>query len=237
MADNLQMILKSVQQELKSIKEAQTRYEKKYIQKPFSAAAAAAASVSGSVEINQEGQLNSIRKAIENMDDIVRKLEENVWKNSRRIDDLEQYSRRNCLILHGCKIPAQESYSEFESYVIHKLNSKIEISPAITTHDIDTCHVLPYRNKSSNNTPIIIKFVRRSVRNAIYGMKKKLKAKKNDDERLSITESLTRRRLQLLRSAKQTFGLGSAWTLNGNVMHRNKRYIIDDFSDIDKLAA
>ena len=48
-------------------------------------------------------------------------------------------------------------------------------------------------------------------------MKKKLKAKKNDDEKLSITESLTRRRLQLLRSAKQTFGLGSAWTLNGNV--------------------
>ena len=73
------------------------------------------------------------------MDDIFRKLEEDVWKNSRRIDDLEQYSRRNCLILYGCKTPAQESYSEFESYVIHKLNSKLEISPAITTHDIDTC--------------------------------------------------------------------------------------------------
>ena len=69
-------------------------------------------------------------------------------------------------------------------------------------------------------------------------MKKKLKVKKNDDEKLSITESLTRRRLQLLRSAKQTFGLGSAWTLNGNVycMHKNKRYIIDDFNDIDKLV-
>ena len=234
MADNLQMMLKSVQQELKSIKEAQTRYEKEYTQKP-SAAAAAAPSVSGSV-VNQEGQLKSIRKAIENMDNILRKLEEDVWKNCRRIDDLEQYSRRNCLILHGCKIPAQESYSEFESYVIHKLNSKLEISPAITTHDIDTCHVLPSRKKSSN-TPIIIKFVRRSVRNAIYAMKKKLKAKKNDDEKLSITEFLTRRRLQLLRSAKQTFGLGSAWTLNGNVycMHKNKRYIIDDFNDIDKL--
>ena len=71
-------------------------------------------------------------------------------------------------------------------------------------------------------------------------MKKKLKAKKNDvclndDEKLSTTESLTRRRLQLLRSAKQTFGLGSAWTLNGNVycMHKNKRYIIDDFNDLD----
>ena len=69
-------------------------------------------------------------------------------------------------------------------------------------------------------------------------MKKKLKVKKNNDERLSITESLTRRRLQLLRSAKQTFGLGSAWTLNGNVycMLRNKRYIFDDFSDINKLT-
>ena len=137
-------MLKSVQQELKSIKEAQTRYEKEYSQKP----SAAASSVSGSV-VNQEGQLKSIQKAIENMDNILRKLED-VWKNCRRIDDLEQYSRRNCLILHGCKIPAQESYSEFESYVIHKLNSKLEISPAITTHDIDTCHVLPSRKKSSN---------------------------------------------------------------------------------------
>ena len=53
MADNLQMMLKSVQQELKSIKEAQTRYEKEYVQKPC--AAAAASSVSGPVEINQEG--------------------------------------------------------------------------------------------------------------------------------------------------------------------------------------
>ena len=79
MADNLQMMLKSVQQELKSIKEAQTRYEKEYVQKPCAAAAAAAASsVSGSVELNQEGQLKSIRKAIENMDDILRKLEEDV---------------------------------------------------------------------------------------------------------------------------------------------------------------
>ena len=98
MVDNLRMMLKSVQQELKSIKEAQTRYEKDYIQNP--SAAAAASSVSGSVEINQEGQLKSIRKAIENMDDILRKLEEDVWKNRKRIDDLEQYSRRNCFILH-----------------------------------------------------------------------------------------------------------------------------------------
>ena len=160
MADKLQMMLKSVQQELKSIKEAQTRYDKEFMQKPSAAAAAAAAaSVSGSVEINQEGQLNSIRKAIKNMDDILRKLEKDVWKNSRHIDDFEQYSQRNCLILHRCKILAQESYSEFESHVIHKLNSKLEISPAITEHDIDTCHVLPSRKKTLNNTPIIIKFV------------------------------------------------------------------------------
>ena len=90
MADNLQMMMKSVQQELKSIKEDQTRHEKEYIQKP--SAAVVASSVSGSVEINQEGQLNNIRKTSEKMDDIFRKLEEDVWKNSRRIDDLEQYS-------------------------------------------------------------------------------------------------------------------------------------------------
>ena len=60
MADNIQMMLKSVQQELKSIKEAQTRYEKEYIQKP--SAAAAASSLSGSVEYKSRSTNEQYRK-------------------------------------------------------------------------------------------------------------------------------------------------------------------------------
>jgi len=110
--------------------------------------------------------------------------------------------------------------------------------PPITPQDIDTCHILPSRKKSSN-VPIIIKFVRRSVRDSIFGMKRKLKAKEGDDEKLAITESLTRRRLELLRRSKLAFGIRHVWTLNGNVNcnFKGKRYVINDFSDIDKLVS
>ena len=53
------------------------------------------------------------------MEEIARLAKE----NKKAIDNLEQYSRRNCLILHGCRdIPKNEStYAEFETYVVNSL--------------------------------------------------------------------------------------------------------------------
>ena len=230
------MSLKLLQEEFKSIKEAQNRYEKEYTSKP-----SAAAAVSSFSELNESSQLmelNKMRDTINRMDSMLAILERQVWENSKHVDDLEQYSRRNCLVLHGCKnIPIKGSYTEFESYVLHKLNSKLEIVPSITPQDIDTCHVLPSRKKSSN-AAIIIKFVRRSVRDTIFRFKKKLKAKEGEEEKLAVTESLTGRRLELLRRAKHAFGKKHVWTLNGNIhcSFKGKRYVLYDFSDIDKLV-
>ena len=158
-------------------------------------------------------------------------------ENERTINDLEQYSRRNCLILHGCRdIPKKESsYTEFESYVVNKLNLRLGLSHRIKTFDIDTCHILPSRKKDTS--PIIIKFVRRSVRDSIYSSKKNLKSEEENAEKLSITESLTKRRLALEEEARNAFGFRNVWTCYGNVycFFKNKRQVIDDFGDIKRL--
>ena len=56
-------------------------------------------------------------------------------------------------------------------------------------------------------------------------------------EKLSITESLIRRRLTLLIEARKAFRFFNVWTLNGAVycIHHNKRQVLNDFGDIDKL--
>ena len=158
-------------------------------------------------------------------------------ENDRDINDLEQYSRRNCLILHACRyIPKKKSaYAEFETYVVHKLNLRLGLSYRIKIFDIDTCHILPSRKKDTS--PIIIKFVRRSVGNSIYSSKKNLKSEEENAEKLSITESLTKRRLALVEEARNAFGFRNVWTFYGNVncFFKNKKQSIDDFGDINRL--
>ena len=70
------------------------------------------------------------------------------------------------------------------------------------------------KTKSGKNyTPrIIIKFTRRSVRNEIFASKSNLVGSGR-----SITESLTKTRLLLLKKAQQKFGLKNTWTMKGNV--------------------
>ncbi|XP_077969303.1 uncharacterized protein LOC144423017 [Styela clava] len=125
-------------------------------------------------------------------------------KSEIAIDNLEQYGRRNCIILHGCKRIPKAEYG-----------------------DIDVTHILPADTKG--NVPIIFKFVRRSTKNMIYSMKRRLKK-----TGLSITESLTKRRVELLTEATRVLGLKNVWTMNGDIygFHNDKKIIIRTTSDI-----
>ena len=149
------------------------------------------------------------------------------------MDDLEQYGRRNCLIVHGCSDqPVVGKYPVFESCVTNKLNSELDLEYQIRSTDIDICHVLPFRK--GRPPPIIIKFVRRSVRNLVFHNNKKLK---KSLEKLPITESLTKRRLLLVIEAKKAFGFNTVWTNNGIVycFYKEKRQVLKDFGDTNKL--
>ena len=120
------------------------------------------------------------------------------------MDDLQKYGRSNCLILHGCvNLPKENAdYLTFENFVLDTLNSRRKFAHPICNSDVDICHGIPTR-KGKN--PIIIKFVRRSVRNQVFNSKPLLKAIKESDPKLAITETLTRRRSKLLGQSKKVF--------------------------------
>ena len=74
-----------------------------------------------------------------------------------------EYGRSNCVILHGNNIDHRISTSmDVEKYVLNTLNTKLDLPTSISDSDIDICHPLPSK---TNKKPIIIKFVRRSIRN------------------------------------------------------------------------
>ena len=55
--------------------------------------------------------------------------------------------------------------------------------------------------------------------------------------KLSITESLTKRRLRLVEDARKIFGFKNVWTLKKDVFYffKNKRHYLDDFGDIKRV--
>ena len=66
--------------------------------------------------------------------------------------------------------------------------------------------------------------------------KKRLKADDNS-EKLSITRSLTKRRLNLLIEAKKAFGCSKVWSYNGNIFcyFSGKRQVINNIISINDI--
>ena len=84
------------------------------------------------------------------------------------VDELEWYSRRNCLLLHGVR----EVEGENANDVIMK-TVKEELDIDIREEDLDRTHRVgnPKVCKEGKSRPIIIKFARYNVRSAVYNEK------------------------------------------------------------------
>ena len=137
----------------------------------------------------KDGKINQLEKTIENLVEKQKTL-------SSEIDGLEQYSRRNCLVLNGVN------------------ESNEEVGVKIKEDDLDRSHRLGKPKRKDNKPrPIIVKFARYAVRREIFMNKRKLKGK-----RLLITESLTSSRMQLLGDAQRKYGVRNVWTSDGRVM-------------------
>lgn len=92
--------------------------------------------------------------------------------------------------------------------IVELCNEKLGVP--ITVADIGCSHRL--QNKDNARSPILVKFCRRSVKNDVYRKKKKLKGNK-----VVIFEGLTKMRTQLLKRAKETYGMNNVWTSEGVV--------------------
>ena len=102
--------------------------------------------------------IKRIKKTLERMARTVR-------EDEKKTDDFKQYGGCNCIILYSCKnVPTNENHINFETFVV---NNRLALDCKIKSFDTDICPILPSR-KEESKSPIIIKFVRQSVRDLIY---------------------------------------------------------------------
>ena len=142
-------------------------------------------------------KLDEIEAENKKKDDKISKLEERVKElveenkgMSASVDEMEQYSRRNCLLLHGVK---ENTNEDTDDIVVKTISENLDIH--LQKEDLDRTHRVGKGNRSDGKArPIIIKFARYNVRRNIYSNKKRLKGKS-----LLITESLTAARVKLLK--------------------------------------
>ncbi len=160
----------------------------------------------------------------------IKELEGQCQHLSQQIDDLEQCSRRNCLLLHGV---AESRNENTTNIAVDKLNHHLgtDLSPS----NIDRSHRLGKpRHDSRRPRPIIVKFTSYQHRQSVYNQKKKLK-----NTQLLITKSLTKQRMDLYRAAQQRVSNGNiqaAWTSDGKViiLSGDRKVTIRKSSDLDQ---
>ena len=147
-----------------------------------------------------------------------------------KVNELEQYDRRQNLIFEGVPQFQNENVTE----IILSLASKLDVN--LTANDISIAHRLPVKrprlNSESNVTNrrhpgIIVRFISRQKRNEMYS--NRMQAKHISDflvqgtNKLYVNENLTQRRKRLFWLAKQKvkeLNYKFIWTSNGQIFIR-----------------
>ena len=103
---------------------------------------------------------------------------------------------------------------EFVNELTTRLNDKLPLNQEL--EDIDAAHRLPPNKK--NKYPIIVKFLRRSIRNEIYAEKSNF-----GGTGIAVTKFLTKR-MQILNYAHKCFGFKNVWSNQEKIFcHANEK--------------
>ena len=166
----------------------------------------------------------------EQIDDILTNVEE----QSRELEDVMQYARRNTLVITGLTEEKGENTDEvIKNFAASKLDTIVK------DVDIDRSHRLG--KPSGKSRPIIIKFTSYNMRAKIMRARKKLKG-----QGIGIHEHLTPFSRHLLTKAKdlcqRAAWVKNVWTWDGRVtvlveteLGKQRKQIVTSFEDLNKL--
>ena len=113
----------------------------------------------------------------------------------------EQYSRRNCHLIHGITEKNQENTDDL---ALEIFRGKLDRTYRIGKND----------KKSNRPRPVNVKFIRYNDWKKIFSKKKQLK-----NSGISVTESLTKLRMSKLAKAREEFGFRNVWTVDGRICY------------------
>ena len=124
----------------------------------------------------------------------------------RCVDDLEQYSRCQCLRI----LVVEEKYGEDTDKIVMEVAEKVGVTVQLT--DIDRSHRMGVK-RGDRPGPLIAKFVSYRNRNEFFKNKRKLK-----HSGITIREDLTKVRYNLLQKVIKKHSFQQVWTVDGAVV-------------------
>lgn len=184
--------------------------------------------------INQQkhllnSQQDHIDKLESNLKDLYVSNEDLIYK----LNDLEQYGRRNSVRMYNVPIPNQlQSETELTEHVVQFINSEVlkpdsdpnsaqpstDIDP-VSLADVERCHFVGRGKKQ-----IIIKFTKYHTKRRVFMNKKKLK---NNPGKVFMSEDLTKINHELVKILmdekfvkKTIFGF---WTRDGSIFVKGRK--------------
>ena len=143
----------------------------------------------------------------------VMKLTDKVSNLSVQVHEQEQYSRWNCLLIHGV---GENRNEDTDTLSINIINERLGLD--VQPSDIDRTHRIGNKNKArKKGREMIIKFTRYNTRKKVFVNKRKFK-----ETNISVTESLTSLRMTKLKDARDEYGFNKVWTSDDRIMVMEK---------------
>lgn len=183
----------------------------------------------------------ALMKIIEDQLAEIKFLKDKVNLLENKLDESEQYSRRNCLEIHGMPVKDGDVIGAVKA-VGNALGMDIQ------DNMIDACHVLGKKSEPDRQPNIIVKFVRRIDAETMLAnrrTKRQLSTRHiglSTDNPVYINESLTptrRRLLAMARDIRNKKGYKWIWVRGGKIFLRKEDKgpvsIVQCQSDLDKL--
>lgn len=186
----------------------------------------------------------------------IQQIEEETSSLRTRLEDLENYSRLENLVIHGLPEKRERDSTPAESRHGH-INTVDEATTAIldlcqsqlgldiTKTDISIAHRIPVRGKDKHR-PIIVKFTSRSSRNLVYSARRSLRHHRlPNDGPIFVNEHLTRLNATIFAQTRKSVRekkIFSTWTSGGHVFIRStdseteKPRRINQLQDLQFLA-
>ena len=164
----------------------------------------------------------------------------NLKQAKKSLNDLDQYTRRDCTEIRGIPLPEEPSEEDTNDIVI-QLSEKISVP--METNDISISNRIPSA-KHSMEPAIIVKFVGHKVRENSYLARKRLKSVSTADlgfseaKKIYINESLTQKNKELFNDClkfKKDHSYKFLWTNAGTIFLRRDANspVIPVYSSVD----
>lgn len=134
------------------------------------------------------------------------KYKKQIDEMADQIDNLEQYTRRECLLINGVKKTPENTSVQSTKHIVSDIMKSMKIEDKIIDRDIARTHWMGEK--------LVVKFATYNARELFY------EKRKSAGENIFVNESLTKRRNQLLfecRQLKKQKKILAVWTNDGVV--------------------